>query len=241
MDRDPPFTFEAGNSGPQNDVATGGAQPAGTDAIVAGRIDPELARLSATASESPSTTSAPGISTGNGDNGNASDPAGNTPRRGRGRPRKDQSAGAPEGQETAGVNPPKTERNIRASFVTRTLQIAHMIVSKAAQAPELELDTDDAKLLGDATAEVLKFYKVKMTAKQEAYGLLIEAAAQVYPPMFVSLYIRKMAEAEAKKQTAPPPPPKPAPQSAYTPRDMPRAPATFNDGFDPNKITIPEG
>jgi hypothetical protein len=116
----------------------------------------------------------------------------------------------------------------------RTLQLAHLVVSKAANAPELMLDNDDAKLLSDPIAEVLKHYKLaKMTPKQEAYALLIEAAAQVYPAMAVSLYMRRMAEKETRQKTQPPPTPKPAP--AFTPG------VSNVNGFDPGNIRVPEG
>lgn len=214
MDRDPPFSFDAGDSGLQSDAGTGERKSPGSDAGIAGRIDPAIARATAEAGSVPALAAPSGASGGdnNTSDGNANNATGGTTGpagKRRGRHPADCTCANCEAKRTQGPTASlgdAKERNVRASFVTRTLQIAHLIVSKAANAPELELDADDAKMLGEATAEVLKFYKVKMTAKQEAYALLIEAAAQVYPPMFVSLYIRKMAEAEERKKRQPPPP-----------------------------------
>lgn len=79
-----------------------------------------------------------------------------------------------------------------------------------------------------------------MTAKQEAYALLLEAAAQVYPPMIVSIYIRKKMEAEEKQRHMPQPvkqaapPPKPEPQKSPLHVVKPGE-------FDPTNIGIPDG
>ena len=230
MDRDPPFSFDAGDSGLQSDVGTGERKPTVSDSDIAGRIDPAIARATAEIGGTPRALPAPGGDNNNGD-GNASNPAGSAtgPKR-RGRHTADCTCANCEAKRAQGPAPGVSgeERNIRASFVTRTLQIAHLIVSKAANAPELMLDDDDAKLLGDATAGVLKFYKVKMTAKQEAYAVLIEAAAQVYPAMAVSIYMRKMAEAEERKKRQPQPvqPSRDPAASAFRPGVAPHPSAT---------------
>lgn len=120
-------------------------------------------------------------------------------------------------------------------------------MSQIAQAPEFELDAEDAKKLGDAVAGVLAFHKIKMTPKQEAYALLMEAAAQVYPPMIVTLYMRLKMERDKKPKppaaapkAAPAPAPRPAP--AAPPAQPIRAPLQTNGMpvFDPLKIELPQ-
>lgn len=121
-----------------------------------------------------------------------------------------------------------------------------------ASAPEFRLDKDDAKELGEAIAGVMKYHNVMMTPKQEAYALLIEAAAKVYPPMLLMYVLRKQAEAKAKPplttarkdafQQSPPmpnaPPPQPRPPAPSAAKEA--APANVLP-FDPFKISIPEG
>lgn len=236
MDRDEPFTFETGDSGPKSDI--GGSVGKSTAEIdgSTGRVDPAIARATAEAGNADTTPKWP--LGGNTDSSGGDTPSSTSgPAGRRGRHKSDCtcekcSAKRANTEEAGDLGAEPKTRNIRASFVTRTLMMLHTMAAAAMSAPELKLDNDDAKLLGDATAEVLKFYKVKMTAKQEAYAVLIEAAGQVYPPMFVSLYIRKMAEREQRKKTAPSPP-KPTP-SAFTPG------VTSVGGFDPGNITIPK-
>lgn len=131
-----------------------------------------------------------------------------------------------------------------------------------ASAPEFKLDKDDAKELGDAIAGVMKFYGVTMTPKQEAYALLIEAAAKVYPPMVVSYVFRKQMEAQKNKppaaqrqpqatapapapQPAPKPQPRPTPPQPHAPlaaamEAAPQAPI-LPPGFDPFNIKLDDG
>lgn len=131
---------------------------------------------------------------------------------------------------------PEKNRNIRASFVEKTLTAIHLGLVMVTKCPEFSLDKEDASKLGEATAGVLAFYKVKMTAKQEAYALLMEAAAQVYPPMLISVYIRKKAEHDAKPKTAIAPQPlRPVPPA---PRD--NVQPLRGAAFDPFKIEMPQ-
>lgn len=109
-----------------------------------------------------------------------------------------------------------------------------------AQAPEFKLDKDDAKMLGDAVAGVLAFHKIKMTPKQEAYGILIEAAAQVYPPMFVSMYVRMQNDAKNKPKGPPQPPRPSATVSPIRPVPQEAPSPVAGATFDPFKITIPD-
>lgn len=114
----------------------------------------------------------------------------------------------------------------------------HLGIAAVTKVPELEIGKEDARVLAEATAGVLALYKVRMTAKQEAYGLLIEAIGQVYVPMGVSIYMRKKMEADAKpRPAAPPPRPRPTAQPGASvvmepqqqpPRDFVQP--TLNDG-----------
>lgn len=116
-----------------------------------------------------------------------------------------------------------------------------------ASAPEFKLDKDDAKELGDAIAGVMKYHHITMTPKQEAYALLIEAAAKVYPPMLLTYVLRKKLEAEKPKGQAAPAKPQPAApmtMNGATPQTVQErapAPGKVPQGFDPFAITVPDG
>jgi hypothetical protein len=220
------FTFNTSGSGNKS---------TGSDFDIEGRIDPVIAR--ATSGDS----SASPASAGGGNPGSATDsgPA----RRGRGRPRNaDRGASDSTGKAD-------TPRNIRASFIEKTLYSIHLGIASATSIPEFKLEKDDAKELGEAVAGVLAFYKVTMTPKQEAYATLMEAAAKVYPPMFMTYLMRKRIEdAEKRKRTphAVPPAAKPV-QPVQTVREpgpvvvpMPRTPGQ-GPAFDPANIKIPDG
>jgi len=98
------------------------------------------------------------------------------------------------------------------------------------------LDADDAEKLGEAIANVMKFHKITMTPKQEAYGLLLEAAAQVYPPMIISIYLRKQMEAKERAKQRGSTPLRPVP-----PKPQQAAPANGSGpSFDPFKIELPD-
>ncbi len=201
--------------------ANGGDFAAAID-LPEGRIDPSIARAAAG-----------GGSAGNGDgNGNGDTTGGTAAPRKRGRPRLD---GKPPGTVTDNASSKKEDaRNVRASFIEKTLYSIHAGVAAILNTPELELDRDDAKELGVAVAGVLALHKVRMTPSQEAYALLFEAAAKVYPPMAVSIYMRKKAEAEGKgkvlrwpgsqpKEVKPAPTPQPtapAPKESLLPKEF---------------------
>lgn len=118
----------------------------------------------------------------------------------------------------------------------------HLGLVAVTKCPEFTLDKDDAEKLGDSVAAVMAFHKVKITPEQEAYGDLFIIASQVYPPMLMSVYLRKKAEAEMKarnappKPTAPPAPKKPAPDNISVLRPL----TTAQPGFDPFKIEMPQ-
>ncbi len=209
--------FAAGASGPAGNAASSDAKPAITDRGIEGRIDPATARAFSVDGDTGSTGDSAGRPADN-PSGQSTD----APRR-RGRPPGSKNSGT--GKEEA--------RSIRASFIEKTLYSIHLALSSIAKAPEFELEADDAAKLGEAIANVMKYYKVTMTPKQEAWGILIEAAAEVYPPMIVSLYVRRMAE--AKKAKAGQPPQQPRPQAPPRPTN-----GAVNAPFDTTNIRIPE-
>lgn len=229
--------FATGTSGPESNPDGSGDKPTGTDASIEGRIDPAIARGTAE-------VGATGAGTGDSDNGgNAPGPATGEPaaavRRGRGRPPGPTKTAAEKGEA----------RSVRVSFIEKTLFAIHIGVAKMAKAPEFEIEKDDAKLLAEAVAGVLALHKIRMTPSQEAYAVLLEAAAQIYPPMFVSVYFRKKMEAERRGQNAPPKPqPAPPPFPTAKPVDASVKPPGFDAtaphmpaGFDPGNISIPDG
>lgn len=241
MDTDNDNIFAARDSGPESNAANGERKSAGNGNGIEGRIDPALARATSPAG-------------GTADYGNATPaPAGNatdsapgpepTPARGRGRPRLTPEERAARAAETG-----KT-RSVRASFIEKMLYSIHMGVAKIATAPEFQIDKEEAKELGEAISGVLALHKIKMTEAQEAYAILFEAAAKVYPPMMVTYMVRKQQEAKQRRANMPPrpsatvtqlrpqaPPPPPPPPPVATP--MPQA---QNVPFDPSNITIPDG
>lgn len=229
MDNLADSSVDAGTSGLQSDVANDGAKSPGASDGVEGRIDPAIARATAGADFAAAFADPPGDGNSGADNRPASPPA-----EGESGPRK---RGRPRGPATAAGTQERSEtpRNIRASFVEKSLMGIHLALAALSKCPEFELQKDDAKALGEATANVLAFYKVRMTPKQEAYGLLIEAAAQVYPPMFASIYFRKMAEAKEKARN------NPTPIRTDAPRPVAPVAPSAPTGFDPGKIILPPG
>lgn len=223
MDDPASSDFAAAIDGPDSKLPNSGSGDAATVERVAGRIDPALA------------IGAEGIVGG----------TSGSPDRGPGSGKRGRHPGncacercAAKGREQVAYAPKEEKsRNIRASFVEKTLQGIHLGLVAITKCPEFNLDNDDAKKLGEATAQVLSYYKVKMTAKQEAYALLFEAAAQVYPPMIVSIYLRKKMEAETRK------PATTAPNFSDAKRAQKPA-ATIHPikgGFDPAHIIVPDG
>lgn len=248
MDREEPFTFEATDSGPASDAGTDTGQRDGASQNPQGRIDPAIARATASGeSPAPVTTSEPiGDTTGAAEGNAPGSATGEPAKRGRGRPRKDQTNA---GQASSLGSEPRADnsRNVRVSFIEKTLYSIHLAAAGISKCPELALDKDDAKKLAEATAGVLALYKIRMTPKQEAYGLLIEAMATVYPPMLFSVYLRKKMEAEQRKKQGPviipPSPPPPAARATAANDKSPQSPAPAAtaafDGFDPANISIP--
>lgn len=122
---------------------------------------------------------------------------------------------------------------MRASFLEKVLYGIHKGLAKATDIPELQLEKEEAKRLGEGVAAVLAFHKIKMTAKQEAYSALGEAMAEVYPPMIVAAIARKKLEADRAAKNAPP---KPA-----APVAAPVQPPIAPQGFDATRIVMPPG
>ena len=121
----------------------------------------------------------------------------------------------------------------------------HLGLASATKCPEFNLDKDDAVKLADSVVAVMAFHKVKITPEQEAYGDLFIVASQVYPPMLMSVYLRKKMEAEAKAKNRPPVPPPVQPQKANVPPPPPANVTPLRSGpapaFDPFKIEMPQG
>lgn len=212
--------FAAGGSGPESNPVNGDAIATANGAGIEGRIDPALARA-AQSGGAPgdgghvASGDAPGDAPGTGD----------APKPKRGRPPGPGKSQGEKGQA----------RNIRASFIEKTLYSIHLGLASVASAPEFKLDKDDAKELADAVAGVLAYYKVTMTPKQEAYALLMEAAAKIYPPMVMTYMMRLNLEAKHKKQHRPAPPQ----QSHTAPVAVPVPATMMPPGFDPTKIILP--
>lgn len=212
--------FAAGNSGPESNPVNGDAITTANSAGIEGRIDPALARAAQS-----------GGAPGDGGHVASGDAPGDAP--GAGEPVK-RGPGRPKGPaKTSGEK--GEARSIRASFIEKTLYSIHLGLASVASAPEFKLDKDDAKELADAVAGVLAYYKVKMTAKQEAFAILMEAAAKVYPAMVMTYAMRLSLEAKNKAHRRPQPPQ----QSHTAPVAVPVPATMMPPGFDPSKITIP--
>lgn len=83
--------------------------------------------------------------------------------------------------------------------LTRALVIVHLGISKATAIPEIELDSDDADTLAQATANVLQEFDIKPDPKVEAIFGLIVAAGSVYAPKVIIYNRRKQTEKEENK------------------------------------------
>lgn len=220
MDGEPVTITDTGSVEPASDFANALAGDAGTDTRIEGRIDPVIAINS-------DGTSRPG---GDSNRGPGSGKRGRHP------------ANCTCERCAAKLREPipkeEKSRNIRASFIERSLTFIHLGLVAVTKCPEFNLSEDDAKKLGEASAAVLAYHKVKMTPKQEAYALLGEAFVQVYPPMLVSIYFRKKMEADEERNKKQPPPNFSTVKNAGKPATVtPIKPA----GFDPSQIRMPDG
>jgi hypothetical protein len=133
--------------------------------------------------------------------------------------------------------------------VEATLTTVHLLLSKSLLAlsnnrigSEFALDEDDAKRLAEATANVLSYYNVKMTAKQQAYWELWNVAAEIYPPMFVTAYfnLREANQPQQRQKTAAPAAPRPMTNGTGQSAPQPTPATRMPTGFDPFHIKIPK-
>lgn len=248
MDGNNDNIFEAGTSRPESGITNvEPVRPANVGGVE-GRIDPAFARAI------QGDGSASGL-VSDGANGDAtSGTPGPELRTGRGRHPKNcgcakcaaKAAGepAPSGSVT---DKTQTARNVRATFIERLLYSIHLGLAGIASCPELKLEPDDAKELGAAVAGVMALHKIKMTQSQEAYAILFEACAKVYPPMAISVYLRKKAEAEGKGRVLKFAPTKAAPAQTPEPQPAPQPAAAKSviapslTPFDPLNIGIGDG
>lgn len=248
--------FAAGDSRPSGDTPNGDGKPASRPNGTEGRVDPVIARASADAG---GTASLFGDGNGNG-SGNAPGNTTGTPGRKGGWPK-----GKPRGQRTAqpaaSARPAETEaRPVKASIIERVLLTVHNAAFLATKIPELELDQAEAKQVGVALADVLKFHNVALTEEQEKYYNLVETLGTVYGLRVMAFYARKQAEQMRAKKGIPPGgaktlhlrpvPDTPAPAQAPQTKAPPPPPEEFkappqtvdpNFQFDPFKITIENG
>lgn len=211
-------------AGIENPPAINNGKSDSLDSSIAGRIDPAIARSTGEIGEAGEEPGASPAAAGNTpEPATGQQPAAAGKRRGR-------PPGPAKAREENGE-----ARNIRVSFVEKTLFAIHTGVAAVTKCPEFALEKEDAKMLGEAVAGVLAFHKIRMTPKQEAYAVLMEAAAQVYPPMIVSVYFRKKMEAEQSNKNIPQPPKPVAPFPTAQPVEASLKP----NGFDPTKIIMP--
>lgn len=241
------------SSEPASNPGNGDNGIASEPEIVGGKIDPEIARNANSVGTAP-VTPAPASSGSVGGGGNNA--AGDATGRKRGRHpagcacdnctkrREEKAAGGLN--DTPEPEPQRGEkRNVRASFIEKSLFGIHTALSKIAAAPELRIEKDEAKQLGEAIAGVLVFHKIKITPKQEAYALLAEVAASIYVPMGATIMLRLDAERKAKAQrdnmtrAAPP-----TGDNAHdlNPQVMPQHDASeAGPAFDPFSVRMPDG
>lgn len=137
---------------------------------------------------------------------------------------------------------PKAERTraVKAGLIEKALMGIHLGLVAATKCPEFNLEKSDAQMLADSVAAYAAFKKIKVTPEQEALGDMFLAASQIYPPMLMSIYLRKKAEAEKNSPARPtvvPPVAKPA--ASVTPIRSSATPG--NGAFDPLHIDLPTG
>ncbi len=114
------------------------------------------------------------------------------PKRGRGRPKGSSTGAAASGSARA------TEKET-SQDLTAILLSTHMMLAAFLQVPELELDANEAKRLGDAVARVNKLYGgFMLSEKSMAWINLMMAGGAVYGPRVVAYGVR--AKKERKKE-----------------------------------------
>lgn len=73
------------------------------------------------------------------------------------------------------------------------------MAAAALNAPELALESDDAKAMSVAIAEVAKHYPMTIDPKTMAWINLASCAGMIYGPRIYLMNARKKEEAKAKK------------------------------------------
>lgn len=66
--------------------------------------------------------------------------------------------------------------------LTKMLYIMHLGIAQATQSPEMILTDDDAKMLAEASANVLSEFDIRPSPKAEAIVALVMAAGSIYGP-----------------------------------------------------------
>lgn len=224
--------FDAGNSGPESGTAATAIGGAGSGEGTPGRIDPAIAADIAEGIR-PADTGRRDDNNNGGSGGDTGQTSGNV---GGERASTGRRRGRPPG---SGKIKEESTLLVGSTLAGETLQLMHLLASMALSAPELKLDDDDAEKVGKALAKVLALNDMRLTPKQAAYAELIKAAAQVYPPMVISIIVRKKMEQQAKPQTQKPPSPKP--QAPHNVGKVESNVVAMNTGgFDPTKIELPQ-
>jgi len=101
----------------------------------------------------------------------------------------------------SGAAKPAKEKAAQVSIkgIEKILFSLHMIVAKSTGIEELELDTDESKLLADAVAEVASHYNYKVDPKTIAWMGLIGVAGSIYGPRVGAYSLRRSMEKGNKK------------------------------------------
>ena len=118
-------------------------------------------------------------------------------KRGRGRPRKEGSGKAKEKREDVAVKAPLDFSNFGAILFS-----IHEMLAAVTSLPEMRINEDESKRLGEAAANVAKLYDMRVNQKALAWTQLSVCAIMVYGPRIYMIADRKKAERKAEKAAA---------------------------------------
>ena len=93
------------------------------------------------------------------------------------------------------------EAAIDLNILNHALFVSHLFFSEQLQAPELALTEKQAKSLAESIVEVSKYYEVAVSAKAQAWGMLLLTAGSIYGSKIVAISRRKKAEKAQHVQT----------------------------------------
>lgn len=137
-------------------------------------------------------------------------PAGEPPKRRRGRPTdlerqlRESVGAAPSGESTGGAKrgpKPKVKTVSDPAVLAKSLMGIHQLGAMLLQVPELQLNEEESRGLADAVTAVCEEYGLAIDGKTGAAMQLFGACAMIYGPRYFHFKMRVATERARQEQT----------------------------------------